>query len=470
MSEPQLKRSIGLGGAVLLSFNGVLGGAIFALPATLAADFGAFSPLLFPLVAVASLLIIIPFARSAGAFPQSGGPAAYGAVFGRFVGFELGWIYYVARTTAFAANANVLAAYVGRWWLGADEGWGRAVLLVSVCAILAAINIAGLKRALTVLGGLTLLKTLPLIVAALAVLALTVPWPAPGPLPELGTLEAGVLLVFYAFVGFENVVVPAGDQAAGDRAAARDLRHHRIDDLLYFIVQLAFVSALPGGASDEKAPLIDLGSWLAGPAGAVILTLAAIASLSGNLHGIMTSTSRVTSALGERGDLPRWFARVHPRFVTPANSIGFLAVFAAGSALVGSYVWLAVISVLARLIIYAVTIAALPRAPERGDRAALAVCDGRSRGRAVRLGVDQGRLGRLADARPARARRGGALRDRFEEWPCVDRIRRGFGDRAAAEQPRSVAAAGRLARRDAKFGSVEADPIAVNRCAHRRGQ
>ena len=353
---------------MLLSFNGVLGGAIFALPATLAADFGAFSPWLFPLVALASLLIIVPFARSAGAFPQSGGPAAYGAVFGRFVGFELGWIYYVARTTAFAANANVLAAYVARWWTGADEGAGRAVLLVAVCAILAAINIAGLKRALAVLGGLTLLKTLPLIVAALAVLALTMPWPTPGPLPELGSLEAGVLLVFYAFVGFENVVVPAGETKRPGTVLPRAIFVTiALTTLLYFIVQLAFVSALPGGASDDKAPLIDLGGWLAGPAGAMILTLAAIASLSGNLHGIMTSTSRVTSALGERGDLPRWFARVNPRFVTPANSIAFLALFAAGLALVGSYVWLAVISVLARLIIYAVTIAALPRAPERGD-------------------------------------------------------------------------------------------------------
>ena len=365
--SPRLERRIGLGGAILLSFNGVLGGAIFALPATLAADFGSFSPWLFPLVAIASLLIIVPFARSAGSFPESGGPAEYGAVFGRFVGFELGWIYYVARTTAFAANANVLASYVGRWWLGADEGWGRAALLVGVCAILAAINIAGLKRALAVLGGLTFLKTVPLIAAAVAVLALTVPWPTPGPLPELSTLEAGVLLVFYAFVGFENVVVPAGETKRPGTVLPRAIfATIALTTLLYFIVQLAFVSALPGGASDDKSPLIDLGSWLAGPAGAMILTLAAIASLSGNLHGIMTSTSRVSFALAERGDLPRWFAQVHPRFVTPANSIAFLALFAAGLALIGSYVWLAVISVLARLITYAVTIAALPRAPERG--------------------------------------------------------------------------------------------------------
>jgi amino acid transporter len=136
--------------------------------------------------------------------------------------------------------------------------------------------------------------------------------------------------------------------------------------LLYFLVQLAFVSALPGGATDDKAPLIDLGAWLAGPAGAGALTLAAMASLAGSLHGIMTSTPRVSYALAARRDLPAWFGRVHPRFETPANSILFFALFAGALAISGSFVWLAAVSTLARMIVYAVTIAALPRAP--GER------------------------------------------------------------------------------------------------------
>jgi APA family basic amino acid/polyamine antiporter len=103
--EPKLERKIGLGGGILLAFNGVLGSAIFALPALLAADYGTFSPWLFPVVAIGSLLIILPFARSASAFDRNGGPALYGAVFGRFAGFQLGWVYYVARAAAFAGNA-----------------------------------------------------------------------------------------------------------------------------------------------------------------------------------------------------------------------------------------------------------------------------------------------------------------------------------------------------------------------------
>jgi amino acid transporter len=69
--------------------------------------------------------------------------------------------------------------------------------------------------------------------------------------------------------------------------------------------------------------------------------------------------------MATRRDLPAWFGRAHARFETPANSIAFMAVLAAALALSGSFVVLAAVSVLSRLFVYAVTIAALPRAPGR---------------------------------------------------------------------------------------------------------
>jgi len=366
LSEPRLERRIGLGGALLLSFNGAVGAAIFALPATLAADFGSFSPWLFPLIALGAMLVIWPFSRSVAAFDQSGGPATYARVFGRFAGFELGWIYYVARAAAFAANANVLIAYLGRWMPAIGEGLLRAAAIAAVCAGLAAANIVGVKRALRLLAGLTLLKALPLIIAAGAALLLFAPIPAPSAPPPLSQFEAGALLVFYAFVGFENLVVPAGETKRPGTTLPRAIMLSILaTTTLYFLVQLAFVTTFPAGGADAEAPLVDLGRKLAGPTGAVILTLTAIASLFGNLHGIMTAVPRVTSAMGERGDLPRWFAAVSPRFETPANSIAFLALLTAALAISGGFVWLAVVSTLARMFVYAVTIAALPRAPGR---------------------------------------------------------------------------------------------------------
>jgi basic amino acid/polyamine antiporter, APA family len=64
--------------------------------------------------------------------------------------------------------------------------------------------------------------------------------------------------------------------------------------------------------------------------------------------------------MGERGDLPAWFAAVNTKFISPANSILFMTVVVAALSLTGSFVWLAVVSTLARMIIYIATIAALP--------------------------------------------------------------------------------------------------------------
>jgi amino acid transporter len=364
-----LPRRIGIGGALLLAFNGAIGASIFALPATLAADFGTAAPWLFPIVGLASLLIAIPFSRSVAAFPESGGPATYGRAFGRLAGFQLGWIYYVARATAFAANLNVLLSYLARWWTGADGGPLRIGLMLAAVATFAVINILGVRGAIGVLGGLTFLKTVPLILASVAALAIA-GVPSPGPLPPLSEVETGVLLVFYAFVGFENATVTAGET----RDPARTLPRALLGTigtvaLLYFLVQLAFVALFPTGlASGVEAPLLAVGARLIGPVGALVLGLAAIFSLAGNLHSNMAATPRLTFAMAQRGELPAWLAWVHRGFDTPAASIAFFATLAAALAVSGSFVWLAVVSTLARMIVYAVTILALARAPGRPAR------------------------------------------------------------------------------------------------------
>jgi len=364
-----LPRRIGIGGALLLAFNGAIGASIFALPATLAADFGTSAPWLFPLVGIASLLIAIPFSRSVAAFPESGGPATYGRVFGRLAGFELGWIYYIARATAFAANLNVLTSYFARWWTGADGGAMRVGLMLALVAGFAAINISGVRSAMRVLGGLTFLKTVPLLLVAGAAL-LIAGVPTPGPLPPIGDVEAGVLIVFYAFVGFENATVTAGETKDPNRTLPRALLGTiGTVALLYFFVQLAFVAVFPGGLeSGADAPLLALGEWLIGPVGALIIGVTAIFSTAGNLHSNMAATPRVTFAMAERGELPAWLAKINRRFDTPAASIIFFAALIAALAISGSFIWLAVISTLARMIVYSVTILALPRAPDRSAR------------------------------------------------------------------------------------------------------
>ncbi len=382
----ELRRDISFAGSAFLSFNGIVGAGIFALPATLHLQFGGFSPWLFPMFALLVLVVAVPFARLAGHFQGSGGPVAYTARFGPLVSFQVGWVYYVARTAALAANANVFATYAGAIAPPLGHPIGRIAVILALVGAVTAVNIVGVKRAVRALDLLTLLKALPLIGFAIwGIAAFADALPAPGPLPPLGGIEAAALLVLYAFVGFENSVVPAGETARPERNIPRALVATVIATAaLYFLVQLAYVAVMPPGPQ-PAAPLVAFATVLAGPAGGLLLTLTALFSVAGNISGSMTSTPRVTFALASDRLLPGWFGRINERWQTPANSILFMGLAGIALAVTGSFVWLAVVSTLARLIVYSVSIAALPAAERASGMrtgaavwamiiAALAVC------------------------------------------------------------------------------------------------
>lgn len=381
VEDKALKRDIGFFGSAFLSFNGVVGAGIFALPAALYTQFGDFSPWLFPLFGLLVLVVALPFARVAAHHPVTGGPVVYAAAFGPAASFQAGWIYYVARSTALAANANVLITYLATLWAPLAEGVIRAVTIVAVIAAITFINIVGVKRAVRLLDALTLLKAAPLLfVAILGLVVAGGSITAPARLPPLTELEAAALLILYAFVGFENSVVPAGETTDPQRTIPRALIATILATAtLYFLVQLAYVAVMEPGQGGD-APMVAFGTALMGPAGGLLLTAAAVFSLLGNISGGMTGTTRTTYALGRDGLLPAWFARVSKRYATPSNSIMFMGGLIAVLALTGSFVWLAVISTLARMIVYSISIASLPK-KERGKPliwlmvvAAIAVC------------------------------------------------------------------------------------------------
>lgn len=363
MAEGGLRRDIGLTGSAFIAFNGVVGAGIFALPGPLHASFGGFAPWLFPIFGLLALLIALPFARLAALFLQSGGPVAYTAGFGPAVSFQVGWLYYVAKVTSIAANANVFATYAGSLWAPLGTAVGRLALITVLIGALAFINVVGVKRAVRALDLLTLLKAVPLVGLALWGLSHAAQGlPAPGPVPPLSALEASALVLLYAFVGFENASVPAEETADPGRNIPRALIFTiAATAALYFLVQLGYAAVMPAGPA-PAAPLAAYAEALIGPAGATILAVTALVSVTGNLGAGMIATPRVTYAMATQQHLPGWFGKISPRFATPANSILFMAVISIALALSGSFVWLAIVSTLARVFAYAASIAALPKA------------------------------------------------------------------------------------------------------------
>jgi amino acid transporter len=179
-------------------------------------------------------------------------------------------------------------------------------------------------------------------------------------LPPLSKLEASALVIFYAFVGFENVLVAAGETRDARRTIPRALvQTIAATAVFYLLIQLAFTAVAPAGSAE--APMIAFGAAIAGTAGAVVMTLTALMSLVGNLHSNLLSTPRMTDAMAGQGLLPGWFGKRDARFGTPANAILFFTVAAILLALSGGFVVLAVLGTVARLILFLMVTAAIPR-------------------------------------------------------------------------------------------------------------
>lgn len=358
----------------ILVLNSVVGAGIFALPSAIAAAAGAWSPWLFLVVGVLVITVVLSFAELASYFRDSGGPVLYTTTaYGPLVGFGTGWILYLSRMTAFAANVNVMAIYLGAVWPWFGDGIGRGLLITIVCVGLTIANYLGVKDGVRTMAVFTLFKLAPIFLMILLGLPYVTPDTLlPPGLPQIEDIGGTTLLLIYAYVGFESATIISGETIKPRRTLPQALVSTVVaTGAIYFLIVLVYISVLPnfGVASNT---LTDVGRELAGSAGVIIITFAAVFSIGGNLSSIMLAVPRLTFALAEQRLLPGWFGEVHEKYSTPGNSILFLGSLGLLFALSGSFEFLAAASSLTRLISYVLCIVALPIIRRRADAEARA--------------------------------------------------------------------------------------------------
>ncbi|MEX0722649.1 MAG: APC family permease [Gracilimonas sp.] len=364
-SQEKLPRKIGLWGLWLLVVNGFVGAGIFGLPSGAAELAGAYSVWIYVICALLMLPVILSFAELGSYFRGTGGPIKYGtAAFGPFIGFQAGWLFYVARIISFAANSVLLTDSIAYFFEPAAEGTGRLISLALIIGGLTLINVLGSVESIRSLALFTVIKFSVLIFLVFGGLVILGSEMAPDfstSVPPVTDLGAAALLLIYAFVGFEGAVVPAGEAKRPERDMPLALLLGLGSVvLLYMMIQLVSQAAVPDLAS-STSPLLDASAALFGSTGAIILMIGVVTSVTGNLVSTIFSTPRLTYALSIEGSLPEWFGKVHSKFLTPANSILFFGVFAFIGAALGSFTVLAAMTVLSRLFLFIITCAAVPK-------------------------------------------------------------------------------------------------------------
>jgi amino acid transporter len=360
--DPTLVRALGRGDLTAFAVNRVIGGGIFGIPAVLYAGVGALSVLAILLAGLVVLCITLCFAEVGSRFKDTGGPYLYAYdTFGPVVGFEVGWLMWVTQLGGFAAVANLFVNYVGWFAPEVTTGPWRIAVIAALVALLATVNILGVRRAAAVNNALTLGKLIPLALFVLVgVFYVDGRLLVPSVVPAAGALSGAVLLAIYAFSGFEVLGVPSGEVRDPARTIPFSLLAGlAVVALIYVGVQVVAVGTLPDLATSAR-PLADAAERTFGGVGALVMVVGALLSTLGVAHAILLAAGRMPFAMAERSQLPAGIAAVHPRFRTP--HVGLL-VSAAGMLLftiVTTFTSAVTITVGLRVIIYIVTCAALP--------------------------------------------------------------------------------------------------------------
>lgn len=362
MNEEKLERSLGRYDMTAIVINTIIGAGIFGLPAKVFAAIGSYSLIAFVLCAVIIGLVVFCYAEVASRFSATGGPYLYAKeAFGSAVGFEVGWLYWIVRVATFAANCNLLVTYLGVFIPGANEGWMRILLVSIVVSIIAAVNLIGVRESATMTNIFTVGKLLPLIIFV----AIGAFFVAPANfsfdlVPEYGAFSTAVLLLIYAFVGFEASVVIAGETKDPGRTIPFGLiAGISVVTVLYIAIQIVAIGTLPTLASSER-PLADSAASFLGPFGAAFITVGVLISIFGNLNVGVLSSTRLLFAMAEQRDLPAVLDRTHAKFKTPYVSILLTSVVILVLTIQSSFLTAVAIATITRLLVYATTCLALP--------------------------------------------------------------------------------------------------------------
>src|SRR5918995_3132758 len=351
---PSLRRALGKWDLTAIGVNQVIGSAIFLLPADVATRVGAWGPIAFLAVGLLSLSIALCFAEAGSRFDRTGGPILPArAAFGHFVGFEVGWLLWFARVASHASVVNGLTLALAFYWPALAIGIPRAATITALTLVLTWINVRGIKQSSWVVNALTIGKILPLAVFIVAGIWFVDPSHFAS-MPDVSReqVSAAAILLIFAYGGYEVTGVLAGE-AANPR---RDVPFAFVAVLIIVSLVMSLTSLVATGilpdVAASRTPLADAAAIFMGVGGAAMISIGSVVSMTGNNMGQLLNGSRTIFALAENGDLPRWFGRVHPEYRTPSNAILFGAGVALTLALTGSFVALAAVSAIARLVMY----------------------------------------------------------------------------------------------------------------------
>ncbi len=355
----ELKRTVGVPGAVLLGMGSIVGTGIFV---SIGLATQAAGPSVLLAVLIAALVAGcngLNSAQLAASHPVSGGTYEYGYRYlSPALGFAAGWLFLLAKTASAATAALGFSAYLMRS-AGLDGRWTQAAIGAAVVAVLTSMVLAGLRRSNVLNAVLVILAcgSLAAFVAAGAGRATPDAFSPFMPNGAPGLLESCALM-FVAFTGYGRIAT-MGEEI---RDPSKNIPRAMMITLAASAALYAAVAAVLVGLGGE----IIQGAPLAAAAGFSeplrwLMAQGAMVAMAGVLLNLVLGLSRVWLAMGRRRDMPAILERVNASRTTPVPAVLVTGFVIAAMVLVGDIRLTWSFSAFTVLVYYAITNAAALR-------------------------------------------------------------------------------------------------------------
>lgn len=361
-----LKRVIGVPGLAATVVNNTIGAGIYALPAIVSLEMGASGILSYFFCGAMLVTIMLCYMEIGSKVNASGGSYIYvETAFGPFVGFIINWLYFLGwGILGSAAVMNVLADSLSVLFPVFAGPFIRAVLYFLLLGTMIWVNVRGTKQSVKALGYITIIKILPLIgiiVFGLSYVKRTnLHWEH---WPSSNTIAETVLVLFFAFAGFETSLGASGEIKDPKRTLPRAIvLGGGLVFLMYILLQTITQGVLGAQINAFKgAPLAAVAQRIVGPTGATILVIAAIISCLGLVGGDVLATPRMLFAGAKDGLFPKYLGKVHPRYATPYMAVITYVVLIYFFSVSGGFKQLAILASSSLLLVYLAVILAMIR-------------------------------------------------------------------------------------------------------------
>ena len=356
-AKTQLRRTLTLPWLVFYGLGVTVGAGIFALIGEIVGLAGTAAPAAFLLAGLIAGVSGYSYVLLVSAYPVAGGAAIFvsrglGSSLGTLAGFGV-------AATGIISSATISLAFAG--YASMLIGLPPWLFVTTVVALLAGIAWWGVRESMIFAAAITILEVGTLCVVVLFGLPLFAELPPlaelagfSGGLAGLAAIVPGMVIAFFAFIGFEDIVNMAEETVdASATAPAAIIWTLGVTLVIYIALALVAVTLPDRDAlTASDAPMATLFTAVTGMNGQPISAIAAVAMVNGILVQIVMSARLLYGMSGE-GLIPAWFGVVDKRRRTPARATFVVAAIILALALSLPLVHLAEITSLVVLAVFA---------------------------------------------------------------------------------------------------------------------